>query len=57
MKRKGTNVRMTEEVRNEIFNVARQSGRTLSEVVREAVEEWLRKRKKEKTVSKGDCLR
>ncbi|GLI53980.1 ribbon-helix-helix protein, CopG family [Thermodesulfovibrio yellowstonii] len=46
MKRKGTNIRMTVEVRNEIFNVARQSGRTLSEIVREAVEEWLKKREK-----------
>lgn len=52
MKRKGTNIRMTEEVRNKIFDIARMSGRTLSEVVREAVEEWLRKREEEKAASK-----
>lgn len=39
MKRKGTNLRMAEEVRNEIFNIAQQSGRTLSEIIWEAVEE------------------
>ncbi|MDI1471530.1 MULTISPECIES: ribbon-helix-helix protein, CopG family [Thermodesulfovibrio] len=46
MKRKGTNIRMKEEVRNKIFDIAQKSGRTLSEIVREAVEEWLKKREK-----------
>lgn len=48
MKRKGTNVRMTEEMRSKIFDIAHKSGRTLSEIVREAIEEWLKTRERSK---------
>ncbi|GLI53350.1 hypothetical protein [Thermodesulfovibrio yellowstonii] len=46
MKRKGTNVRMLENFREELFSIAQSMGRTLSEVVREAVEEWIMGRKR-----------
>lgn len=53
MKRVGTNIRMTEEIRNKLFNEARKTGRTLSEIVREAVEIWFEQKQKAKGVKNG----
>ncbi|ACI20483.1 ribbon-helix-helix protein, CopG family [Thermodesulfovibrio yellowstonii] len=52
MRREVTTIRLSKEIRNILTHTAKKSGRTLSELVREAVHDWIEKREKEKAASK-----